>query len=125
MCYFEKENTFCRDPQEDFPSHSFIFFLILFIWLCWVFVAARAFSLVMEIGGYSPSWGLGFSLKWLLLLRSSSSRAHRLSSCGSQALENRLNSCPVACGILQYQGLNFCLLHFLPLSHQGRPPSQS
>ena len=26
MCYFEKENTFCRDPQEDFPSHSFIFF---------------------------------------------------------------------------------------------------
>ena len=34
MRYFEKKNTFCRDPQEDFPAHSFFFFLILFIFGC-------------------------------------------------------------------------------------------
>ena len=63
MCYFEKENTFCRDPQEDFPSHSFIFFLILFIWLCWVFVAAWAFSLVMEIRGLLSVMGPGLLIE--------------------------------------------------------------
>ena len=49
---------------------------------------------------------------------------HRLTSCGSQALEHRL-SCSEAPGIFPDQGLNPCLLHWqagsLPLSHQGRP----
>ena len=33
----------------------FVFNIILFIyfWLCWVFIAAWAFSLVAESGGYS------------------------------------------------------------------------
>ena len=40
------------------------------------------------------------------------------SSCGSQALEHRLNSCgawlscSAACGIFLDQGLNLCLLHW-------------
>ena len=36
---------------------------------------------------------MGFSLWWLLLLWSMGSRGSGFSSCGSQALESRLNSC--------------------------------
>jgi len=36
---------------------------------------------------------VGFSLWWLLLLRSTGSRVCGLGSCGSWALEHRLNSC--------------------------------
>ena len=35
----------------------------------------------------------GFSLSWLLLLQSTGSRRTGFSSCGSRALERRLNSC--------------------------------
>ena len=64
-----------------------------------------------------------------------SSAAPGLSSCGSWALEHRLNrtvvahglSCSEACGIFPDQGLNPCFLHWqadsLPLSHQGNPGS--
>ena len=49
-----------------------------------------------------------------------------VSSCGSRALEHRLNSSrSVARGIFPDQGLNLCLPHWLadssPLSHQGSP----
>ena len=53
----------------------------------WVFVAACGLSLVAESGGYSSSRGVGFSLRWLLLLRSMGSRHADFSSCGSKALE--------------------------------------
>ena len=84
-------------------------------------------------------WCTGFSLWWVLLLQSLGSRAHalqqlqhtRLSSCGSWALEHRLNSCghglscPVACRIFLDQEPNPCLLHWqvdsLPLNHQRSP----
>ena len=56
--------------------------------------------------------------------------AHGLRSCGSQALEHRLNSCgtwvlSAACGIFSDQGWNPCLTHwqvdsYAP-SHEGRP----
>ena len=72
----------------------------LFFWLRWVFVAAHGLSLVTASGGYSSLQCAGFSLQWLLLLRSTGSRhagsvvvAHGLSSCGSRALERRLSSC--------------------------------
>ena len=60
---------------------------LLYFWLCWVFVAARRLSLVVASRGYSlVAWAtlqcVGVSLQWLLLLRSSSSRA-RLSSYGA------------------------------------------
>ena len=38
-------------------------------------------------------WCVGFSLWWLLLLRSTGSRHAGFSSCGSWALEHRLSSC--------------------------------
>ena len=77
------------------------FFFLIYFWLRWVFVAVRGLSLVAASGGYSSLRCAGFSLRWLLLLRSTGSRgawasvaeAHRLSSCGSRALERRLSSC--------------------------------
>ena len=78
----------------------------LFIWLCWVLVAARAF---LEL------WRTGFSLRWLL--------------CGSRALGSVLVatgvSCSLAWDIFPDQGSNLCLLHWQedswPLSHWGSP----
>ena len=51
------------------------------------------FSLVVASGGYSLLQCTGFSLWWLLLLRSTGSRHLGFSSCGSWALERRLSSC--------------------------------
>ena len=70
---------------------SFLFLkFILFIYL---FLAACGLSLVVASGGYSLLWCTGFSLRWLLLLRSTGSRRVGFSSCGSRALEHRLSSC--------------------------------
>ena len=72
----------------------FKFLLYLFIfWFCWVFVAARVLSPVAASGGYSSLRCAGFSLQWLLLLRSMGSRHVGFSSCGMRALERRLSSC--------------------------------
>ena len=111
-----------------FLKNKFIYF-----WLHWVFVAACGLSLVAESGGYSWLRCVGFSLRWLLLLRSTGSRhesisscgtrasvvvALGLSSCGSRALEHRLSSCgaglscSAACGIFPDQGSNPCPLHW-------------
>ena len=69
------------------------FILFIYFWLHWVFVAARGLSLVAASGGYSSLQCVGFSLWWLLLLRSSGFRPVGFSSCGSWALEHRLSSC--------------------------------
>ena len=72
-------------------SFTFLFFNInLFIhlfnfWLHWVFAAAHGFSLVAESGGYSLLQCTGFSMQWLLLLRSMGSRRMGFSSCGAWA----------------------------------------
>ena len=89
-----------------FKVWSFIYFfkfiyLFIYFWLRWVFVAARRLSLVAArrlslvaaSRGYSSLWCAGFSLWWLLLLRSTGSRCTGFSSCSSQALECRLSSC--------------------------------
>ena len=51
------------------------------------------FSLVAVSGDDYSLRCAGFSLRWLLLLRSTGSRHADLSSCGSWALERRLSSC--------------------------------
>ena len=43
-----------------------------------VFVPPRGFSLAVASGGYSSLWWEGFSLQWLLLLRSTGSTVHGL-----------------------------------------------
>ena len=95
-------------------------YVFIYLWLRWVFVAVCGLSLVVASGGYSSLRCTGFSLRWLLLLRSTGSRhagfsscslqaqqlwlvgsralasvvvARRLSSCGARALERRLSSC--------------------------------
>ena len=66
----------------------FFFFLrfnFIYFWLHWVFVPACRLSLVVASGGYSSLWCAGFSLRWLLLLRSTGSRHAGFSSCGTWA----------------------------------------
>ena len=75
-----------------FEKKLFIY-LFIYFWLCWVFVAVCRLSLVAASGGYSLLQCMGFSLWWLLLLRSMGSRHTGFSSCGSRALEHRLSSC--------------------------------
>ena len=114
-------------------AYSLFYLFIYLFWLCWAFVAAHGLSLVVASGGYSSLQCMGFSPRWLLLLRSMGSRhvgcsscsmrasvvvAHGLSSCGSRALECRLSSCgarlrcSMACGIFPDQGSNLCPLHW-------------
>ena len=62
-------------------------------WLRWVFIAACGLSLVVASGGYSSLRCTGFSLQWLLLLRSTGPKHEGFSSCGPQAPEHRLSSC--------------------------------
>ena len=66
----------------------FFFFLInffIYFWLHWVFVAVRGFSVVVVSGAYYSLRCAGFSLWWLLLLRSVGSRRVDFSSCGTWA----------------------------------------
>ena len=74
-------------PLRHQGSPVFIFKINLFIylWLCWVFVAVHRLSLVAASRGYSSLWYTGFSLRWLLLLRSMGSRCGGFSSCGTRA----------------------------------------
>ena len=82
-------------------------------------MAARGLFLVAASGGYSLLQCVGFSLQWLLLLRSTGSRR-----AGSVVVAHEL-SCSVACGIFPDQGSNPCPLHWQedskPLCHQGSP----
>ena len=66
---------------------------IYYFWLHWIFIAARGLSLVAASGGCSSLRCAGFSLRWLLLLRSTGSRRAGFRSCGLRALERRLSRC--------------------------------
>ena len=57
-----------------FIFYKFIYFIYFYFWLHWVFVVARGLSLVAASGGYSWLPCEGFSLRWLLLLRSTGSK---------------------------------------------------
>ena len=77
--------------MSDFPFFFFQLFkkifmyLFIYLWLHWVFVVACGLSLVVASGGYSSLWCKGFSLQWLLLLRSTGSKHMGFSSCGTWA----------------------------------------
>ena len=62
-------------------------------WLRWVFIATRGLSLVVASRVSSSLRCTGFSLRWLLLMRSMGSRCVGFSRCGTRALERRLSSC--------------------------------
>lgn len=114
------------DQEEPLSLSVFFFFLkiILLIYLfrlCWVFPAVWALSssLAVRSEGYSLVQCMGFSLPWLVSLRSAGSMTCELHSCGTQ----HGFSCFVTCGTFQDQGSNLCLLRWLadslPLCHQG------
>ena len=92
-----EESGIPTGSQAPLPYNFFFFFnkfyLFIYFWLCWVFVAVRGLSLVVVSGGYSSLQCAGFSLQWLLLLRSTGSRRAGFSSCGFRALEHSLSSC--------------------------------
>ena len=58
--------------------------VFIYLWLCWVFVAAFKLSLVAAVEGYSLMLCRSFSLQWLLLW-STGSRAFGHRSGGTQA----------------------------------------
>ena len=85
-----------NDRHRENLNGLFIYLFIykfIYFWLRWVFVAAHGLPLVVASGGYSSLQCTGFSLRWLLLLRSTGSRHAGFSSCGVRALERRLSSC--------------------------------
>ena len=67
-----------------FYIYKFIY-LFIYFQLHWVFIAVCGLSLVAMSGGYSSLWCVGFSLRWLLLLRSTGSRHAGFSSYGTRA----------------------------------------
>ena len=75
----------CPTSVSFFLSFFKLIYLFIYFGLHWVFVAARGLSLVVASSGYSLLWSMGFSLQWLLLLRSTGSRHVGFSSCGTWA----------------------------------------
>ena len=75
---------------------TFFFFFAVLGLCCW----ALAFSSCRGRSYSSLQWA-GFSLQWLLLLRSTGSRHVDFSSCGSRALERRLSSCGTQAQLLR------------------------
>ena len=72
--------------QALFLRMHFLFFLqvlLIYFWLCWVFAAAKAFSLGVASGAIPQSWCTGFSLWWLLPSWGMGSRALRLQCCST------------------------------------------
>ena len=78
-------------PKCSFPSF-FKNYLLIYFWLCWVFIAAHGLSLVAAGEGYTSLLRTGFSVWcWLPLWSTSLSaqasgvEAHGLSDHGAQA----------------------------------------
>ena len=68
-------------------------YIFIYFWLHWVCMAVLGLSLVGGAEATLQLWCSGFSLWWLLLLQSEALGRMGFSSCGSQTLEHRLNSC--------------------------------
>ena len=111
--------TFLRDGFFFFFFNNSLFYLFIYLWLCWVLVSVRGLSPVAASGGHSSSRCPGLSLSRPLLLRSTGSR------CAGSVVVAHGPSRSAACGILPEQGLNPCPLHWQadsqPLRHQGSP----
>ena len=105
--------------KSSWHIYLFILFIIIFFWLCWVFVSMQGLSLAVASGGHSSSRCAGLSLSRSLLFRSTGSRR------AGSVVAAHGPSCSAACGIFPDQGSNPCLLHWQadsqPLCHQGSP----
>ena len=90
---------------QNCSSLNFYFILFIYFWLRWVFVVACRLSLVVGNRGYSSLRCAGFSLQWLLLLRSTGSRCTGFSSCGTWAQQLWLAGSRVQAQQLWHAGL--------------------
>ena len=109
----------------------FKLYLFIYFWLLWVFVVACSLSLVAASRGNSSLRCSGFSLQWLLLLRSTGSRHMGFISCGLWAVEHRLSSCGawayLLCGMWDLPGPGFEPMSpalaggFLTIAPPGKP----
>ena len=136
---FPKVSTICSFTTPNTGSSCFLtwvffffsFFRILFTYffLCWVFIAAQAFSLVVASRGYSLVVIRGLIMEASLVAEhrlqgtlASVAVACRLWSTGSIAVVHWLSYS--ACGIFPDQGSNPCLLHWqvdsLPIELPGK-----
>ena len=79
------------------PNFGHLFKKRIYIWLQWIFTAARQLSLVTVGGGYCLLQGTGCSFQWLFLLWSTAVGHVGLSSCGTWL------TCSSACGIFPDQ----------------------
>ena len=70
---------------QVFQKNKCIYILFIYFWLHQVFAAAHRLSLVVARGGYSLLRCAVFSLRCLLLLRSTGSRHAGFTSCGTWA----------------------------------------
>ena len=131
-------SIFLRPVEDRFSFFLFLRFIYFYFWLLWVFVALHGLSLA-AIRGYSSLWYTGFSLRWLLLLRSMDSKAHGLKQLQHMGLVvvapefESTGSVVVVMGLValrhvqcsQTRDWTQCPLHwqvdFLPLDHQGSP----
>ena len=104
---------------RETPEQKWIFFFLIYFWLCWVFVSVQGLSPIAVNRGQSSSRCAGLSLSQPLLLQSTGSR------CAGSVVVAHGPSCSAACGIFPHQGSNLCLLHWQadsqPLRHQGNP----
>ena len=69
---------------SDYILFLFMYYVCMYVWLCWVFVSVRGLSLVAASRGHSSSRCVGLSPSWPLVAK------HRLqtrrpSNCGSWA----------------------------------------
>ena len=71
--------------QNELSLKNLFYYLFIYFWLRWVFVAMHGLSPVVVSGGYSSLWCAGFSLQWFHLLQSMGSRRTGFSSCGTWA----------------------------------------
>ena len=86
--------------------------IVIYFWLCLVFVSLCGLSLVAVNRGRTSLRCVAFSLQCLFLLQSTGSRHAGFSSSGLRAQWwTRGLCCFVACGIFPDQESNPCLLH--------------
>ena len=91
VCWYSREGNI-RSKYSTLKKIIYLFLAVLGLRCCmqafFTFYFLLFFfrlSLVATSGGYSSLWCVGFSLQWLLLLRSVGSRRTGFSSCGTWA----------------------------------------
>lgn len=133
--YIQRTNILVYMYADVFLLRYIFFFFLRGGPLCWGLRCFEQLFLQLWQGGATfQLWYKGFSLKWLLSLLSTGSKAHRLqelwhmgSAVGAHGLgwgTGSITVAPSLSGIFPDQGLNLCLTgqaDSLPLNHQGSP----